>query len=107
METRGLRFMGIGLASGDNRAHDAANRRHLESAARVFDSGRDRGAALDCRRQSTLVCSRSTRLPRSFRRLPLPRSNIIFGAVIDDSMMDQIRVTVIATGFDGSRKTRR
>ena len=33
-----------------------------------------------------------------------PDSNIIFGAVIDDSMMDQIRVTVIATGFDGRRK---
>ena len=33
-----------------------------------------------------------------------PDANIIFGAVIDDSMMDQIRVTVIATGFDGKRK---
>jgi cell division protein FtsZ len=33
-----------------------------------------------------------------------PDANIIFGAVIDDSMMDQIRVTVIATGFDGRRK---
>jgi len=33
-----------------------------------------------------------------------PEANIIFGAVIDDSMMDQIRVTVIATGFDGVRK---
>ena len=33
-----------------------------------------------------------------------PEANIIFGAVIDDSMMDQIRVTVIATGFEGRRK---
>ena len=33
-----------------------------------------------------------------------PDANIIFGAVIDDSMMDSIRVTVIATGFDGRRK---
>ena len=33
-----------------------------------------------------------------------PDANIIFGAVIDDSMMDQIRVTVIATGFEGRRK---
>ena len=33
-----------------------------------------------------------------------PDANIIFGAVIDDSMMDQIRVTVIATGFEGGRK---
>jgi len=33
-----------------------------------------------------------------------PDANIIFGAVIDDSMMDQIRVTVIATGFNGRKK---
>ncbi|MDZ4166605.1 MAG: cell division protein FtsZ, partial [Coriobacteriia bacterium] len=33
-----------------------------------------------------------------------PDANIIFGAVIDDSMMDQIRVTVIATGFGAKRR---
>ncbi len=33
-----------------------------------------------------------------------PDANIIFGAVIDDSMMDQIRVTVIATGFNGRKR---
>ncbi|MBN2404180.1 MAG: cell division protein FtsZ, partial [Coriobacteriia bacterium] len=33
-----------------------------------------------------------------------PEANIIFGAVIDDSLMDQIRVTVIATGFGAKRK---
>jgi cell division protein FtsZ len=34
-------------------------------------------------------------------------SNIIFGAVIDDAMGDEVRVTVIATGFDHGRPTRR
>ena len=33
-----------------------------------------------------------------------PDANIIFGSVIDDSMMDSIRVTVIATGFEGKRR---
>ena len=49
---------------------------------------------------TTSACSRSTRRPRSSRRAADKDSNIIFGAVIDDSMGDDVRVTVIATGFD-------
>ena len=35
-----------------------------------------------------------------------PEANIIFGTVIDDRMRDEVKVTVIATGFDSSRKTK-
>ena len=78
--------------------------RDREPAARVEHRGCQRCAALASPAVATSGCSRSTRLPRSCRRPRIPDANIIFGAVIDDSMMDQIRVTVIATGFGGKRR---
>ena len=57
---------------------------------------------------ATSACSRSTRPPRSSRAPPTPNANIIFGAVIDEGQGDEVRVTVIATGFDhrGARHPR-
>ena len=50
---------------------------------------------------SDLGLSKSTRPPRWCRKLH-PEANIIFGTVIDDSLGDEVRVTVIAAGFDPS-----
>ena len=49
----------------------------------------------------TSACSRSTRRPSWSQEAAHPEANIIFGAVIDDALGDEVRVTVIAAGFDG------
>ena len=55
----------------------------------------------------TSVSSRSTRPPRSCPQAAHAEANIIFGAVIDDALGDEVRVTVIAAGFDGGMPKRR
>ena len=64
--------------------------------------GAQRRADVDRRRQRPRACSRSTRPPRWCRRPPTPDANIIFGTVIDDSLGDEVRVTVIAAGFEAT-----
>ena len=101
MLDKGIAHMGIGIASGDNRAVDAAKQAitsplletSIEGAKSVLlniTGGRDLGIfevneAADIIRQSVD-----------------PEANIIFGAGIDDSMSDEIKITVIATGFEDS-----
>lgn len=101
MKGAGSAMMGIGLASGDDRAADAAQEaissRLLESsidgAQRVLLSiagNRDLGIQ-EINAAADLVASNVD-----------PDANIIFGTVVDESLGDQVRVTVIATGFSGS-----
>ncbi len=103
MQDAGSALMGIGVAAGDNRAHDAAKaaisspllESSIEGAQGVLLSisgGSDLGL-FEVNEAAEVVAAAGHR-----------DANIIFGAVIDDSMMDQIRVTVIATGFEGRRK---
>ncbi|MDD3485536.1 MAG: cell division protein FtsZ, partial [Atopobiaceae bacterium] len=99
MKGAGTAMMGIGVASGDNRAADAAQEaissRLLESsidgATRVLLSiagNKDLGIQ-EINDAADLVASNVD-----------PEANIIFGTVVDESLGDQVRVTVIATGFD-------
>ena len=55
----------------------------------------------------TSACSRSTRRPRWSPQAAHAEANIIFGATIDDALGDEVRVTVIAAGFDGGMPKRR
>ena len=99
MRGAGTAMMGIGVASSDNRAADAAqeaiSRRLLESsidgATRVLISiagNKDLGIQ-EINDAADLVASNVD-----------PEANIIFGTVVDESLGDQVRVTVIATGFE-------
>ena len=99
MRGSGTAMMGIGVASGDNRATDAAQEaissRLLESsvdgATRVLLSiagNKDLGIT-EISDAADLVASNVD-----------PEANIIFGTVVDESLGDQVRVTVIATGFN-------
>ena len=98
MKQAGTAMMGIGIASGDNRAVDAAEEaissRMLESsvdgATRVLLSiagNKDLGIQ-EINDAADLVAKNVD-----------PDANIIFGTVVDESLGDQVRVTVIATGF--------
>ncbi|CAM5730857.1 Cell division protein FtsZ [Streptomyces fumanus] len=64
----------------------------------------DRGGPRGRQAAPTSACSRSTRPPNWSSEAAHPEANIIFGAgLIDDALGDEVRVTVIAAGFDGGQ----
>ncbi len=103
MQDAGSALMGIGLASGDNRAQDAAK---AAISSPLLESSIEgaQGVLLSIAGGSDLGLFEVNEAAEVVAAAASPEANIIFGAVIDDSMMDQIRVTVIATGFDGGKR---
>ena len=103
MQDAGSALMGIGQASGDNRATDAA---HAAIASPLLESTIEgaQGVLLSIAGGSDLGLFEVNEAAEVVANAAHPEANIIFGAVIDDSMTDQIRVTVIATGFEGKRR---
>ena len=99
MLDKGLAHMGVGYGKGDSRAADAVRQAiasplletSIEGATGVilnFTGGADLGA-LEVYEAADVV-----------RESADPDANIIFGAVIDETLNDEIRITVIATGFE-------
>jgi cell division protein FtsZ len=102
MHDAGSALMGIGSSSGENRASDAAKEaissplleESVEGASGILlniTGGHDLGL-FEVNEAAEIVQSAAD-----------SNANIIFGAVIDDAMADEVRVTVIATGFDHGR----
>src|SRR5690349_19744989 len=105
MREAGSALMGIGTASGDNRAAEAARaavsspllESSIEGATGILlniTGGPDIGL-FEVNEAAEVVTSAAD-----------PNANIIFGAVIDETMGEEVRVTVIATGFGGRRRRR-
>src|SRR5437879_2891114 len=99
MREAGSALMGIGMAGGENRAAEAARaavsspllEESVDGATGILlniSGGRDLGL-FEVNEAAEIVTSAADK-----------NSNIIFGSVIDDSMGEDVRVTVIATGFD-------
>jgi cell division protein FtsZ len=103
MADAGSALMGIGLAAGENRAHDAAK---AAISSPLLESSIEgaHGVLLSIAGGSDLGLFEVNEAAEVVAAAAHQDANIIFGAVIDDSMMDQVRVTVIATGFEGRRK---
>jgi cell division protein FtsZ len=106
MRAAGSALMGIGVASGDNRAAEAARaavsspllESSIEGATGILlniTGGPDIGL-FEVNEAAEVVTSAAD-----------VNANVIFGAVIDDTMGEDVRVTVIATGFGGGRRRRR
>jgi cell division protein FtsZ len=104
MADAGSALMGIGSSNGENRAAEAAKiaisspllEESVEGATGILlniTGGKDLGL-FEVNEAAELIHSAAD-----------ANSNIIFGAVIDEEMGDEIRVTVIATGFDRSRRS--
>ncbi|WP_432977121.1 cell division protein FtsZ [Dactylosporangium sp. CA-233914] len=100
MSGAGSALMGIGSARGDNRAVEAA-----ESAisSPLLEQSMDgaRGVLLSIAGGSDLGLFEINDAAQLVTDAAHPDANIIFGAVIDDALGDEVRVTVIAAGFDG------
>ncbi|MFA5843435.1 MAG: cell division protein FtsZ [Coriobacteriia bacterium] len=103
MADAGTALMGIGIATGDNRANEAAK---AAISSPLLESSIEgaQGVLLSIAGGSDLGLFEVNEAAEVVAAAAHPEANIIFGAVIDDSMAESIRVTVIATGFAGKRK---
>jgi cell division protein FtsZ len=100
MSEGGAALMAVGRAGGENRAIEAA---HQAMASRLLDITINgaRGVLFNVTGGSSLTLYEVNEAASIIRESSHADVNLIFGAVIDESMGDDIRITVIATGFDG------
>ena len=99
MLDRGMAHMGIGIASGENRAEDAA-KQAIQSPLLDTSIEGARGVIINITGGSEVGLHEANTAAELIQRSADPEANIIFGSVTDDSMGDEIRITVIATGFE-------
>jgi cell division protein FtsZ len=104
MQGAGSALMGIGSSRGADRAIKAAE---LAVASPLLEASIDgaRGVLLSIQGGSNLGLFEINDAAALVGEAVHPEANIIFGAVIDDTLGDEIRVTVIAAGFDGGEPT--
>ena len=99
MNNAGTAIMGIGTASGDNRAVTAAKLAITSPLLEASIEGA-RGILLNIAGGSDIGLFEVNEAAEIIHGVAHPDANIIFGQVIDDSMGDEVRVTVIAAGFE-------
>ncbi|MFB6363807.1 cell division protein FtsZ [Paenibacillus elgii] len=99
MTERGSALMGIGYASGENRAAEAAKKAISSPLLETSIDGA-RGVLLNITGGNNLSLYEVNEAADIVADAADPEVNMIFGAVIDESLKDEIRVTVIATGFE-------
>jgi cell division protein FtsZ len=99
MTGAGSALMGIGLASGEDRAEEAAK---AAVSSPLLESSIEgaRGLLLSIAGPTDLTLHEVNRAADTITRVAHPDANIIFGAVVDDALGEEVRVTVIAAGFD-------
>ena len=106
MREAGSSMMGIGTGTGENRAVEAAKNAVMSPLLEVNIQGA-RGILFNVTGGSDLGLFEVNEAAEVIKEAADPEANIIFGTVIDDRMRDEVKVTVIATGFDGTRKATR
>ncbi|MHB8073797.1 cell division protein FtsZ [Desulfosporosinus fructosivorans] len=99
MSNTGSALMGIGQATGENRAADAA-RKAISSPLLETSIEGAKGVLLNITGGINLTLFEVNEAAGIIAEAADPEANIIFGAVIDENLKEEIRVTVIATGFD-------
>lgn len=100
MTDTGSALMGIGYGSGDNRAVTAAQAAIQSPLLETSIEGA-RGVLLNITGGPSLGLLEVNEAAAIISDAVDPEANIIFGSVIDETFQDEVRVTVIATGFDG------
>jgi cell division protein FtsZ len=103
MTDAGSALMGIGTADGENRATEAAK---FAIASPLLEASIDgaRGVLLNITGGMDLGIHEANEAARVIQEVADPDANIILGAVIDENLEDEVKVTVIATGFDAAPK---
>ena len=103
MTSAGSALMGIGTGVGENRAQTAA-RSAIASPLLEISMDGARGVLFNVIGGPDLTMSEVDEAAKIISSTADPDANIIFGATIDESMHDQIKITVIATGFDQAKQ---
>jgi len=104
MSNAGSALMGIGTGVGENRAITAA-RSAIASPLLEISMDGARGVLFNITGGPDLTMTEVDEAAKIISSAADPDANIIFGATIDESMHDQIKISVIATGFDHTRQT--
>lgn len=104
MSNAGSALMGIGTGVGENRAQTAARSAVASPLLEISMDGA-RGVLFNIIGGPDLTMTEVDEAAKIIASAADPDANIIFGATIDDTMHDQIKITVIATGFDSTRQT--
>lgn len=104
MENAGSALMGIGQGAGENRAIDAA-KAAIDSPLLELSIEGAKGILFTVTGGPDLGMYEVNEAARIITSSADPNARVIFGTVIDESMEDQVKITVIATGFGGKPKT--
>lgn len=99
MTERGSALMGIGMATGENRAAEAARKAIMSPLLETSIEGA-RGVIMNITGGSNLSLYEVNEAAEIVTSASDPEVNMIFGAIIDENLKEEIKVTVIATGFE-------
>ncbi len=99
MSHRGSALMGIGRGSGENRAADAAKSAIASPLLEVSIDGA-KGILFTITGGSNLGMYEVSEAAKVITQSADPNAKVIFGAIIDEGLKDEVKITVIATGFD-------
>lgn len=103
MAEAGSALMGIGRASGDNRSVEAA-RAAIDSPLLELSIDGAKGILFNITGGPDMGMYEIDEAAKAITEAADPDANIIFGALVDDAMSGEIKITVIATGFEGEVK---
>ncbi len=104
MKGAGTSHMGIGSATGENKAEEAANAAISSPLLETSINGA-KGVILNLTASSDISLADVDVACSIIRKAAHPEANIIFGFAYDDGMQDEMRITIIATDFEGGAAT--
>jgi cell division protein FtsZ len=104
MSKAGMAIMGIGVANGENRSVDAAERAISHPLLEDINIDGAKGVLMNITSSSDITMEEMTEASERIYNEVGDDADIIWGAVIDDDMGDEMRVTVIATGIGGNKQ---
>jgi len=102
----GMAFMGMGIASGENKAVEATQKAISSPLLEDISINGARGLLINITGGENLTLHEVNDASTLIQEAADEDANIIFGAVIDPEMEDEIRITVIATGFGAYEEKR-
>jgi cell division protein FtsZ len=106
MQEGGAALMAVGRASGEDRARKAAEQAIFNQLLDITIDGA-RGVIFNVTAGNNLSLQEVSEAAAIIKETAHPDVNLIFGAVIDPSLTDEMRITVIATGFEKPAVTRK
>ncbi len=106
MSEMGMAFMGMGIASGENKAMDATQKAISSPLLEDISINGAQGLLINITGGKDLTLHEVNDASTLIQEEADEDANIIFGAVIDPKMEDEVRITVIATGFGVGETTR-